>query len=550
MAAVAAPGVEPRTGSGATSREYSLEEVAKHKKEGDLWIIIEGKVYDLSKFGKLHPGGLPPLLDPAVAGGDATELFYSLHRSSVLQEPRYKRLQVGVVAGAAAKLAAANHKIQQKREAELGGGEVPYAESMGTWRKASPYYNESHHKFRAAVREYMEAEIKPNCKDWDDTGELPSKEVDMSLGGAGMFACLVAPEPGAGELLAQHGISLPAGVKCEEWDYFHGLVLSEEMRRGVDGCYGVADGLWGGVSIGLPPLLKFGTQHIIQKYAVPCIRGERRICLAISEPYAGSDVAQIRTSATLGADGRWRVSGVKKWITGGMVADYFTTLVNTKEHGMCMMLIERDDGSTVSTKPIKTSYSPAAGTSYVTIHNAIVPPENVIGKLGQGFYQTMANFNFERWSMVCVGNRHSRMVVEECMKWALSRKVFGKALIQQPVIRFKLAEMVAAVESLHSLLEDITFQMCRMNHAEINKQLAGPIALLKFKQTRVATLVSDNACQIFGGRAITGSGMGYIIEKFQRSFKFQAILGGSEEIMADFAIRQAMKKAEDMPARL
>merc|ERR1712178_404790 len=125
--------------------------------------------------------------------------------------------------------------------------------------------------------------------------------------------------------------------------------------------------------------------------------------------------------------------------------------------------------------------------------------------------------------MICVGNRHSRMVVEEWMKWALSRKVFGKPLIQQAVIRYKMAEMIAAVETCHSLLEDLTFQMCNMTTAQINKDLAGPIALLKYKQTRVATVVSDNACQIFGG---------------------------SEEIMADFAIRQAMRKVQDMPARL
>jgi alkylation response protein AidB-like acyl-CoA dehydrogenase len=327
-------------------------------------------------------------------------------------------------------------------------------------------------------------------------------------------------------------------------------VQAEEIRRGVAGCYGVSDGLIGGVSIGLPPLLKFGSSEMIKKFAVPCIKGEKRICLAISEPYAGSDVAQIRTFATPLPDGSWKVSGVKKWITGGMVADYFTTLAQTEKHGSVMLLIERGDGSTVSTKPIKTSYSPAAGTAYVTIHNAIVPPGNVIGKVGNGFMQTMANFNFERWGMIVSGNRHSRMVVEESMKWALSRKVFGKALMQQPVIRYKIAEMVAAVETLHSMLEDITYQMNNMNVAQINKDLAGPIALLKYKQTRVATLVSDNACQIWGGRAITGTGMGYIIEKFQRSFKFQAILGGSEEIMADFAIRQAMRAVQDMPARL
>ena len=124
--------------------------------------------------------------------------------------------------------------------------------------------------------------------------------------------------------------------------------------------------------------------------------------------------------------------------------------------------------------------------------------------------------------MVAGGNRMSRLMVEECFKWALQRKVFGKRLVDQPVIRAKLAEMAAEVECVHSLLEDVTFQMTRMTHAEINRDLAGPIALLKYKQTRVATRVSDQACQIFGGRALTRSGMGALVEKFQRSFKMQA----------------------------
>ena len=118
------------------------------------------------------------------------------------------------------------------------------------------------------------------------------------------------------------------------------------------------------------------------------------------------------------------------------------------------------------------------------------------------------------------------------------------------------------------MLEDVTYQMTKMSEEEIHQYLAGyvvlnstnhithslthlhsrnmnrTIALLKYRQTRASTLVSDNACQIFGGRALTQSGMGSVIEKFQKSFKFQAILGGSEEIMADFAIRQADKRAK------
>merc|ERR1719409_1862436 len=97
------------------------------------------------------------------------------------------------------------------------------------------------------------------------------------------------------------------------------------------------------------------------------------------------------------------------------------------------------------------------------------------------------------------------------------------------------------------MLEDLTYQMTGSTEEQINATLAGPIALLKYKQTRVATLVSDNACQIFGGRALTRSGMGRFVEKFQPSFKMQAILGGSEEIMADLAIRQAMRPQSDTP---
>lgn len=538
-----------RAGNAAT---YTPEEVAQHAKEGDLWVIIDGKVYDLSRFGALHPGGLPPLLDPTVAGRDATELFFGLHRASVLQEPRYAKLLIGALAkpSVVESTAKGSSKSTKKTHPEQDIGAVPYGEAMGTWRRFSPYYKESHHKFRSALRTFMDSHIKPNCKAWDDSGALPTKEIDKLLGDSGIFACLIAGEQGATELFSQHNITLPGGLKPDQFDYFHGLILAEELRRGVDGCYGVSDGLTGGVSIGLPPLLKFGSKTLIDKYVVPCIKGEKRICLAISEPYAGSDVAQIRTTASLSHNGGWGVSGVKKWITGGMVADYFTTLARTDKHGPVMLLLERDDGDAVQTKPIKTSYSAAAGTAYVIIHNAAVPSENLVGEMGRGFHQTMANFNFERWGMVCAGNRHSRMVLEECMKWATLRRVFGKPLVQQPVIRLKLAEMAAAVETLHSMLEDLTFQMCNMTSAEINKHLAGPIALLKYKQTRVATIVSDNACQIFGGRAITGTGMGHVVEKFQRSFKFQAILGGSEEIMADFAIRQTMRKAQDVPARL
>lgn len=105
-------------------------------------------------------------------------------------------------------------------------------------------------------------------------------------------------------------------------------------------------------------------------------------------------------------------------------------------------------------------------------------------------------------------------------KWANQRKVFGKRLIDQPVIRNKLGSMVSQLESVQNWLENITYQMCNMPYLEQSQKLAGPIALLKYQSTRVAHHVADEACQIFGGRALTKTGMGRSIESFQRTYKF------------------------------
>jgi alkylation response protein AidB-like acyl-CoA dehydrogenase len=137
--------------------------------------------------------------------------------------------------------------------------------------------------------------------------------------------------------------------------------------------------------------------------------------------------------------------------------------------------------------------------------------------------------------------RMSRVVTEECMKWANQRLVFGSKLISQPVIRQKLAKMISHCEANQAWLENITYQMTLMPYKEQSKHLAGPIGLLKMYATRSAHEIADEAVQIFGGRALTQSGMGRVIEMFHRTYKFDAILGGAEEVLGDLGVRQAMK---------
>jgi len=179
-------------------------------------------------------------------------------------------------------------------------------------------------------------------------------------------------------------------------------------------------------------------------------------------------------------------------------------------------------------------------TAWVFFDDAYVPITNIMGKEGAGFKLMMTNFNHERW-LICAGVMGGiRMILKEGWLWCMQRQVFGKKLISQPVIRHKMGRIIGAVEALEGYMESITFQMANMNPMAQAVELGGAIALLKYQTTRTITLVSDEACQIFGGRALTASGMGKNIENIQRTFKFASILGGSEEIMADLGVRQAM----------
>lgn len=143
--------------------------------------------------------------------------------------------------------------------------------------------------------------------------------------------------------------------------------------------------------------------------------------------------------------------------------------------------------------------------------------------------------------MSCMVARWQRTVLEECLKWAHQRIVFGKPLITQPVIRQKIGRMIQLVEANQAWLEQVTYQMNHMNYKEQAKHLSGVIGLLKTYGTRCSAEIADNATQIFGGRGVTQTGMGRVIETFNRTYKFDAILGGAEEVMNDLGVRQAMR---------
>lgn len=148
----------------------------------------------------------------------------------------------------------------------------------------------------------------------------------------------------------------------------------------------------------------------------------------------------------------------------------FTVGCKTDE-GLTVILVERGEG--VETKAIKTSYSSAAGTAYITFENVKVPIENTLGPEGGGVFVILSNFNHERWVMCCAAARNMRLIVEESLKWVNQRKAFGKPLHAQPVIRAKLADMIAKTEAAEHWLESLTYQMQHMNYKQQAQLLAG-----------------------------------------------------------------------------
>ncbi|KAH3947783.1 hypothetical protein HBI56_189110 [Parastagonospora nodorum] len=496
------------------------ESVAKHNKPDDLWCIVDHKVYDLTDFVDAHPGGSVVL--EQVAGTDATIAFYNLHRQEVLQ--KYEDLCIGTIEGE-------KSEVIVPKFGDLSP--VPYAEPL--WLRPqfkSPYFKESHRALQKELRKFTDEHITPEAQAKEKSGEYISQELIDKMAANDILAMRLGP----GKHL--HGKNLMGVVKGEEFDYLHDLVQAQEGVRA--NARGFQDGNMAGMMISLTAVLQWMPESELKTRVVnEVLTGQKKICLAITEAFAGSDVAGLRTTAEKTPDGKhYIIRGTKKWITNGMFCDYFVTGCKT-ESGFSVILIPRDD--TVETKLIKTSYSTAAGTAYVEFNNTKVPVEGLLGKEHQGFIVIMSNFNHERFMMACGVIRQSRTVVEECLKWCNQRMVFGKKLIEQPAIRQKLAKMISHVEANQAWLESIAYQMCHMSYQQQSTVLGGPIGLLKSFATRSAHEIADEAVNIFGGRGLTQTGMGRVVEQFHRTYKFDAILGGTEEILGDLGVRQAYK---------
>lgn len=405
-----------------------------------------------------------------------------------------------------------------------------------SWYQAfnSPYYNDTHRKLRQQIRDFTDEHITPNVGEWDEAGEIP-KDLYVEFGKTGLLP-LVVGRPWPEQFIGKCNLGFDP-------DYFHELIVYDEMSRCGSG--GFLWGIAGGMTIGLPPVYNFASDEVKKRVMAPILKGEKIICLAITEPTAGSDVANLKTTAEKQGD-HYILNGEKKWITNGVFADYFTVACRTGGKGMgglSLLLVEKDMPG-VTTRKMKCSGVWSSGTTYITFEDVKVPAGNLIGKEGKGFKYAMNNFNHERFAICAMTNRFSRVCLEEALKFAMKRKTFGKTLIEHPVIRWKLAEMSRMIEANHAWLEHVTYQMNTMTKLEASFKLGGPTALLKVQCTKTFEYCAREAAQVFGGLGYTRGGQGEKVERLSREVRAMAVPGGSEEVMLDLGVRQTTKLAE------
>ena len=423
---------------------------------------------------------------------------------------------------------------------------VPFSDPPHILGLPSPYYNDSHRKWQKACRAFIAEHLLPHAMDWEREETVPEHLFETFAQNNMLIPNLSAPLPVA--MLKELGIHDILGVvKVEEWDYMHTGIYVDEMSR--SGLAGPGSSMTVGMAFGVPPLIKFGNQQLQERFLPDLLLGRKRTCIAITEPGAGSDVANIATTATKSKDGQFYViNGTKKWITNGIWSDYAAMAVRTGgpgPGGLSMIQVPLKGYPGVNMRRLKVAGQISAGTTFIELDDVQVPVENLIGEEGLGMKYVMTNFNHERLTIAVGVTRQARVALSAAFEYCLKREAFGKTLMDQPVVRHRLAKAGAELESMSAWVEQFLYQMCHMPKAEADVELGGLTALAKAKAGMVLNECAQCAVLLFGGNGYTRTGQGEIAERIYREVPGARIPGGSEDVMLDLAVRQLVKNFQN-----
>ncbi|HET9125987.1 MAG TPA: acyl-CoA dehydrogenase family protein [Solirubrobacteraceae bacterium] len=373
-------------------------------------------------------------------------------------------------------------------------------------------FTDEHEQLRESIHRFVIAELQPHAEEWErDT--FPDS-VFRRMGELGFL-----------------GLDKPVRYGGQGGDYFSSLVLAEELAHAHSG--GVAMGIAVQTDMALPPILAFGTEAQKQEWAAPAIAGQRILCLGITEPDAGSDVAGIRTRATREeSTGDWVINGSKTYITNGHRADAIVLVARTAdgsrstggEDGFTLFLVPMDLPGVVREKRLAKLGMHSSDTALLAFSDVRVPGEAVLGEVGKGFYHIMWELQGERLIAAAGAVAGGQHVFDRTLQYALQRRAFGREIGHFQVIRHKFAEMATALESARQLTYTTAWRFARGDYP------VREITMAKLHAARVAVQVADECIQIHGGA-------GYMqevgIERCWRDLRLNRIGAGTDEVMLD-----------------
>ena len=428
---------------------------------------------------------------------------------------------------------------------------VPFADPPYLCGIPSPYYKPTHLRWQKACRAFLDEHVNPYALEWDAAGKVPETVFETFAKHNMLIPSLPAPLPV--EWLHRLGIHEILGTSVDEWDYTHMAIYGDEMVR--HGLMGIGTSLTTGLSYAVPPLYKFGSAQLQERFLPRLLTGAERTCIAITEPDAGSDVAGITTTAKRSADGRhFVVNGAKKWITNGIWAAWATMAVRTGgpgPGGLSLLVVPVAEGTPgVSKRHIRTGGGGVGGTTFIELDDVLVPVENLVGTEGLGMRYIMTNFNHERLSIAVGATRQARAALAAAMGYVMAREAFGQPLVTQPVVRQRLARCGAMLESQQAWVEQFVYALAHMPKAEADTRLGGLTAMAKAQAGVVLDECARTAYLLHGGNGLTSSGKGQLVEKIYREVPGIRVPGGSEDVLFDLGVRQLVKNFHAAKKRL
>ena len=385
----------------------------------------------------------------------------------------------------------------------------------------SMYFTEEHQLFRASFRDFLQKEVVPYIEQWEKSGTI-DRFIWKKFGEMGFF-----------------GINYPIEYGGMNLDLFYTVIFLEELQKIKSS--GFAAAMWAHVYLAMTHLNAEGSESIKQDYLTASISGDKIGALCITEPFGGSDVAGMRTTAVKSGD-KYIINGSKTFITNGVYADYYIVAAKTQPElgnkGISVFLVDTNTPGISATKLDKLGWR-ASDTAEIAFDNVEIPISNLMGEPNKGFPYIMQHFASERLIMAINAHARAEYALDYTIEYMEQRQAFGTTINKFQALRHTLVEHATEVE--HCKI----FNYAAMARLDKGEYVVKEATMAKLKSTKVADEAIYSCLQMLGGYGYMEE---YPLARLFRDSRLGPIGGGTSEIMKEILSKMILDKQNYKPA--